>query len=310
MVLKSRVKKICEGFRATLYPCPDTAADRREMIAGVVSRIEELSTVLKQTNEHRHCVLVAAAKHIKDWIIKVKKIKAIYLTLNMFNLDLTRKCLIAECWCPVDDLERIHMALRRGTERSGSSVPSILNLVFGLLDMQSIAAQAEGNEIFKTFFGGRYLILLMSLFSIYTGFIYNDIFSKSLNIFGSSWKATTLPKTGLYPENMMLDPLTQYSDKPYWFGIDPVWQVSVNKILYLNSYKMKLSILLGVMQMLFGLVLGYYNHRYFGNRIDIVCELAHNRETQNKVAQTIKLSDFRKSNFLVSIEMKSCDFCD
>uniref|UniRef100_T1K0I1 V-type proton ATPase subunit a n=1 Tax=Tetranychus urticae TaxID=32264 RepID=T1K0I1_TETUR len=336
--LKSRVKKICEGFRATLYPCPDTAADRREMIAGVVSRIEELSTVLKQTNEHRHRVLVAAAKHIKDWIIKVKKIKAIYLTLNMFNLDLTRKCLIAECWCPVDDLERIHMALRRGTERSGSSVPSILNrmdtketpptfnrtnkftqgfqnivdaygvaayrevnpapfsiisfpflfaVMFGdaghgllmflfalwmCLKEQSIAVQAKGNEIFKTFFGGRYLILLMGLFSIYTGFIYNDIFSKSLNIFGSSWKATTLPKTGLYPENMMLDPLTQYSDKPYWFGIDPVWQVSGNKILYLNSYKMKLSILLGVMQMLFGLVLGYYNHRYFGNRINIVCE--------------------------------------
>ncbi|XP_015795690.1 V-type proton ATPase 116 kDa subunit a isoform X1 [Tetranychus urticae] len=336
--LKSRVKKICEGFRATLYPCPDNAADRREMIAGVVSRIEELNTVLKQTNEHRHRVLVAAAKHIKNWIIKVRKIKAIYLTLNMFNLDLTSKCLIAECWCPVDDLERIHIALRRGTERSGSSVPSILNrmdtketpptfnrtnkftqgfqnivdaygvaayrevnpapfsiisfpflfaVMFGdaghgflmflfalwmCLKEQSIAAQAKGNEIFKTFFGGRYLILLMGLFSIYTGLIYNDIFSKSLNIFGSSWKATTLPKTGLYPENMMLDPLTQYSDRPYWFGIDPVWQVSGNKILYLNSYKMKLSILLGVMQMLFGLVLGYYNHRYFGNRINIVCE--------------------------------------
>ncbi len=26
--LKTRVKKICEGFRATLYPCPDQATDR------------------------------------------------------------------------------------------------------------------------------------------------------------------------------------------------------------------------------------------------------------------------------------------
>merc|ERR1719394_1272951 len=34
--LKSRVKKICEGFRATLYPCPDQAADRREMAVGVM----------------------------------------------------------------------------------------------------------------------------------------------------------------------------------------------------------------------------------------------------------------------------------
>lgn len=45
----------------------------------------------------------------------------------MFNLDVTQKCLIAECWCAVSDMDRIHMALKRGTERSGSSVPSILN---------------------------------------------------------------------------------------------------------------------------------------------------------------------------------------
>ncbi|XP_053210628.1 V-type proton ATPase 116 kDa subunit a 1-like isoform X2 [Panonychus citri] len=336
--LKSRVKKICEGFRATLYPCPETAADRREMIAGVVARIDELNTVLKQTTEHRHRVLVAAAKHIKNWIIKVRKIKAIYLTLNMFNLDLTRKCLIAECWCPVDDMERIHIALRRGTDRSGSSVPSILNrmdtkeipptfnrtnkytqgfqnlvnaygvaayreinpapftiitfpflfaVMFGdaghgllmtlialwmVLKEQGIAVQAKSNEIFNTFFGGRYLILLMGIFSIYTGLIYNDIFSKSLNLFGSSWRASPLPKEGLYKESMMLDPQRQFSGSPYWFGMDPIWQVSGNKILFLNSYKMKLSVLLGVGQMVFGIVLGFYNHRYFNNRLNILCE--------------------------------------
>ncbi len=48
---------------------------------------------------------------------QVRKIKAIYHTMNMFNLDVTHKCLIAECWCPVSDLDQIQDALKRGTVR-------------------------------------------------------------------------------------------------------------------------------------------------------------------------------------------------
>lgn len=43
--LKAKVKKICEGFRATLYPCPDSPHERREMCIGVMTRIEDLNTV-------------------------------------------------------------------------------------------------------------------------------------------------------------------------------------------------------------------------------------------------------------------------
>ena len=32
-------------FRATLYPCRDTAAERQEMAIGVTTRIEDLQTV-------------------------------------------------------------------------------------------------------------------------------------------------------------------------------------------------------------------------------------------------------------------------
>ena len=325
--LKTKVRKICNGFRATLYPCPDTPNERRQMISHVSSRVDEINIVLKQTTDHRYRVLVAASKHIKKWFIKVRKIKAIYHTLNMFNLDVTQKCLIAECWCPLLDLERIRFALRRGTERSGSTVPPILNhmetkeepptfnrtnkftqgfqnlvdsygvakyrevnpalftiitfpflfaVMFGdaghgilmtlfalwmVLKEKGIMAQKSKNEIFNTFFGGRYMILLMGLFSIYTGLMYNDIFSKSLNLFGSAWSVRPKSKFSLDDIELEANIPDDYRGTPYIFGMDPIWQVSTNKILFLNSYKMKVSVLLGVGQMLFGVLLSFYNHK-------------------------------------------------
>lgn len=73
--------------------------------------------VLNQTEDHRQRVLQAAAKTLRVWFIKVRKMKAIYHTLNLCNIDVTQKCLIAEIWCPLSDLDSIQLALRRGTVR-------------------------------------------------------------------------------------------------------------------------------------------------------------------------------------------------
>ena len=60
-----RIFSFFYSFRATLYPCPETSEERREMAVGLMTRIEDLNTVLNQTQDHRHRVLVAAAKNIK-----------------------------------------------------------------------------------------------------------------------------------------------------------------------------------------------------------------------------------------------------
>ena len=96
--------------------------------------------------------------------------------------------------------------------------------------------------------------------------IYNDIFSKSFNIFGSHWATNmTFKITNDTPIDFktmaMLDPknVNQYSGHPYVFGIDPIWQTASNKIGFLNTYKMKISLIFGVIHMTFGVMMSLWN---------------------------------------------------
>jgi V-type H+-transporting ATPase subunit a len=103
---------------------------------------------------------------------------------------------------------------------------------------------------------------MMGFFSIYTGLIYNDIFSKSFNIFGSHWAfredifANGTQNVSL-GRTIMLDPgnFSQYKGDPYVFGVDPAWQAASNKIIFLNGYKMKISLIFGLIHMVFGVTL-------------------------------------------------------
>lgn len=62
-------------------------------------------------------------------LLKVHKMKAIYHTLNLFNMDVTKKCLIGECWVPVNDLPIVRKALTEGSNAVGSTIQSFLNMI-------------------------------------------------------------------------------------------------------------------------------------------------------------------------------------
>uniref|UniRef100_A0A8C2FLY9 V-type proton ATPase subunit a n=1 Tax=Cyprinus carpio TaxID=7962 RepID=A0A8C2FLY9_CYPCA len=343
--LKNRVKKICEGCSMVFSNLILFTAFHPVLITDFKLHLQvPCISVLNQTEDHRQRVLQAAAKTIRVWFIKVRKMKAIYHTLNLCNIDVTQKCLIAEVWCPVSDLDSIQFALRRGTERSGSTVPSILNrmqtkqtpptynktnkftsgfqnivdaygigtyreinpapytiitfpflfaVMFGdmghgvlmtcaalylVIRESRLLAQKSDNEMFSMIFAGRYIILLMGIFSVYTGLVYNDCFSKSLNMFGSSWSVRPMffPKGNWTFETLdgnsvlQLDPAVPgVFGGPYPLGIDPIWNIATNKLTFLNSFKMKMSVILGVIHMLFGVSLSLFNHLYFKKPLNI-----------------------------------------
>ncbi|XP_077099172.1 V-type proton ATPase 116 kDa subunit a 2 isoform X1 [Siphateles boraxobius] len=134
-----------------------------------------------------------------------------------------------------------------------------------------------GNEIWTTFFDGRYIILMMGLFSLYTGLIYNDCFSKSLNIFGSAWSVKAMfTEQEWSNETLQMNTLLTLNPNvsgvfsgPYPLGIDPIWNMAVNRLSFLNSYKMKMSVIIGVIHMSFGVVLSVFNHLHFRQKFKI-----------------------------------------
>lgn len=109
---------------------------------------------------------------------------------------------------------------------AGHGIILLLFALYMVLNEKKLLAKKINSEIWNIFFSGRYIILLMGIFSIYTGVIYNDVFSKSMNIFGSQWTSKYNKSTILSNELLEMNPNENYLEIPYPFGIDPVWQVN------------------------------------------------------------------------------------
>ncbi|KAF7805546.1 V-type proton ATPase subunit a1 [Senna tora] len=133
-----------------------------------------------------------------------------------------------------------------------------------LIARESKLSTQKLGSFMEMLFGGRYVLLLMSLFSIYCGLIYNEFFSVPFHIFGASaYKCRDISCRDAHTAGLL-----KYQD-PYPFGVDPSWRGSRSELAFLNSLKMKMSILLGIAQMNLGIILSYFNARFFSNSLDI-----------------------------------------
>uniref|UniRef100_A0AAQ5XD03 V-type proton ATPase subunit a n=1 Tax=Amphiprion ocellaris TaxID=80972 RepID=A0AAQ5XD03_AMPOC len=325
-----KVKKICDCFRTQTFAYPESSAEREEILQGLQGRIEDIKSVLSQTEAFLQQLLLRAVAVLPQWKVRVQKCKAIQMVLNLCSPSVTDKCLIAEAWCPTAKLPELQSALREGGRKSGSGVDSFYNRLpsstppptlfplnsfttgfQNIVDAYGVASYREvnpavytiitfpflfavmfgdvghgllmtlaalwmvleekdpklnknNNEIWKMMFGGRYLILLMGLFSIYTGAIYNECFSRGLSTFNSAWHVGPIASVLAGNQYLSMDPVQPgVFTGPYPFGIDPVWGMANNKLTFLNSYKMKMSVIIGIIHMTFGVSLSLFNYLHF-----------------------------------------------
>uniref|UniRef100_A0A8C4E478 V-type proton ATPase subunit a n=1 Tax=Dicentrarchus labrax TaxID=13489 RepID=A0A8C4E478_DICLA len=326
------------SFRTQTFAYPESTAEREEILQGLQGRIEDIKSVLSQTESFLQQLLMRAVAVLPQWKVRVQKCKAVQMVLNLCSPSVTDKCLIAEAWCPTAKLPELQSALREGGRKSGSGVDSFYNRLpsstppptlfpvnsftagfQNIVDAYGVASYREvnpavytiitfpflfavmfgdvghgllmtlgalwmvleekdpklknnNNEIWRMMFGGRYLILLMGLFSIYTGAIYNECFSRGLTTFSSSWHVGPMFEKNIWNSSVLaenqylsMDPVVSgVFTSPYPFGIDPIWGLSNNKLTFLNSYKMKMSVVIGVIHMTFGVCLSFFNYWHFG----------------------------------------------
>ncbi|CAG06270.1 unnamed protein product, partial [Tetraodon nigroviridis] len=342
-----KVKKICDCFHTQTFAYPESQTEREEILQGLQTRIEDIKSVLSQTESYLQQLLLRAVAVLPQWKVRVQKCKAVQTVLNLCSSSVTEKCLIAEAWCPTAKLPELQSALREGGRKSGSTVDSFYNRLatstppptlfplnsfttgfqnivdaYGVADyrevnpavytiitfpflfavmfgdvghgiLMTLAAlwmvleekdpklRNNSNEIWRMMFGGRYLILLMGLFSIYTGAIYNECFSKSLSTFNSGWHVKPMFDNNVWNSSVLsgtqflpMDPVVPgVFTSPYPFGIDPIWGLANNKLTFLNSYKMKMSVIIGVIHMTFGVCLSFFNYIHFRHISSIFCVL-------------------------------------
>ncbi|CAK8569052.1 unnamed protein product [Lathyrus sativus] len=327
--IKSKITKICDAFGANRYPFSDDLGKQFQTITEVSGRLAELKATIDMGLLHRSNLLQTVGYEFERWNLLLKKEKSIYHILNMLSINVTKKCLLAEGWCPLSATSQIQKVLLQATTDCSSQVGAIFQVLQTkelpptyfctnsftssfqeIVDAYGIAKYQEANpgvytiitfpflfavmfgdwghgiclllatlyfiinekrfssqklgDILEMVFGGRYIIMMMSLFSIYTGLIYNEFFSVPFELFGptaygcrdpSCRDATTI---GLIKVR-----------NTYPFGVDPKWHGTRSELPFLNSLKMKMSILLGVSQMNLGIILSYYNAKYFENNINI-----------------------------------------
>lgn len=325
-----KIEKMCDLLRATRYDIPNTSEQFDQEMQQISIQIQEKRQVLDRTQDEIISILNRVAwelpnkivSPLRNWQEALRKEKAICDALKKCNTS-NRTTTIAEGWVPVEDIDRLKVAVNEAVRYSGAQPvvvellqpkkiqpptyfklnkitstfqgivdtygvpryqevnPGLFTIVtfpflFGVMygdvghgvalfcfalylvlkedDLTKMQKQKKLPEMLSMMFNGRYLLLFMATSGVYCGLVYNDFMSIPVDLFGTRWDC---------PHDIMNETKCVIKDSVYPFGMDPAWYNTKNELTFFNSLKMKLSVILGVSQMTFGIILSLFNHVYF-----------------------------------------------
>ncbi|KAG5860397.1 vacuolar-type H+-ATPase subunit I [Encephalitozoon hellem] len=247
-------------------------------------------------------------RHLANtWRYYLNKEMKIYQALNKLSFDFDRDCLVGEAWIlreNINKLKRINEIKGDGTSLFAFEVteskempptyfktneftepfqiltntyaipsygeinpavftlftfPMLFGCMFGdvfhgllllCLSMYLIRNSKKFkncSETLQMIVSGKYIIFSFSLGAMFFGLLYSDFGSLAIPLFSSS----------------------KDSNRTYPFGVDHMWHHSKNEMVFLNSMKMKMSIIIGFLHMSLGVVISFLNAIYFNEPVEI-----------------------------------------
>lgn len=145
-------------------------------------------------------------------------------------------------------------------------------LVAGLLAIRHSDTIKKDPVLEPTLHYGRYMLTMMGGFAVFAGLLYNDFFSLGLNLFGSRWESLPSEDNRTIQYVPLYDIKNEGGSGPYPFGLDPSWHGANNELIYVNSMKMKMSVVIGVTQMTAGVLLRWVNALHQRSFVDFFFE--------------------------------------
>ncbi|MES1913065.1 MAG: hypothetical protein MHM6MM_005295, partial [Cercozoa sp. M6MM] len=118
----------------------------------------------------------------------------------------------------------------------------------------------------------RYLLLLMGLAAVFMGLVYNDALSLPMAMFDSAYTFTKVGDGADAHFEVERKIGSDGTPQVYAFGLDHAWYHTETHMVFFNSLKMKMSIVMGTAQMLFGLFLSLSNYVANKDKVSILLQ--------------------------------------